>query len=387
MNANKNRAERSVSSGDGSKRQSESGISSVAQIIGKLSVGGAERHFVNLINQLPITNRVAILISKEQSTTTLNDQLDKDVLLLHSTVRKRSALLDIFRLARTLRKLRCQVVHTHMFWPSLYGCIAARLAGIPVIVTTEHGENHWKKSVHRWLERYIISKIADRRFCVSQAILERRRDLDGVPESKLRIIANGTAVPEAPTKLWKHTEVVIGSVGRFVKQKDYSLFVELIAELRRRGHKVRGCIVGDGPEMQAIRETIERKGLYEVIELPGLDTEVGKWFRYFDIYAVTSSEEGLPVSLLEAMAYGLPIVTTDVGAIHTVVRNESDGLVVSERNVELFADAVAVLLSKREIAEGYARSARQRVVKRYSIAAITQHYQSSYEEILSNENS
>ena len=359
----------------------------ISQIIGGLTVGGAEKHFVNLINEFRTSECHAVFLGKERSGPTLYGQLGDHVTRTRIRIRKRSALFGIRALARELVKHRCNVVHTHMFWANLYGTIAARLAGVPVIVTTEHGENRWKKAHHRWLERHIISRIADMRYCVSQEILVRRRDVDGVPASKLQLVANGTIVPDVPTQIWSNTEPVIGSVGRFVSQKDFGLLVDVVVELRRRGYRVRGCIVGDGPEMLDIQRKVAGLSLENVIELPGMVTDTDRWFRHFDVYAITSTEEGLPVSLLEAMSYGLPVVASDVGAISTVIRAGEEGAVVPSGNKDLFADAIANYLDDRDLARQIGARARDRVVRDFSIEVISAKYESDYRAILQRKES
>lgn len=354
----------------------------IAQIIGGLNVGGAERHFVNLINALSDNDRIAIYLGQKRNGPTLHSQVCNQVAQAHNLIRRRWFPFGILALAKKLIKHKCNVVHTHMFWANLCGTVAARLAGIPVIITTEHGENRWKKAHHRWLERNVISRIADMRYCVSREILAQRRDVDGVPANKLQVIANGTVVPVAPTDLWSNAEPVIGSVGRFVLQKDFGLFVDIVATLRRRGYAVRGCIVGDGPEMHGIRRKISDAGLDSMIKLPGFDTDIDGWYRYFDIYAITSKEEGLPVSLLEAMSYGLPVVASDVGAISTAIRSGEEGTVVAVGNTRQFVDAIANYLDNRDLAVKIGRKARERVVNDFSIEAIAARYEACYREIL-----
>ncbi len=354
----------------------------VAQVIGGLNVGGAEKHFVSLINALSASDRSAFFTGQRQAKNTLHSQLSSNVSQNHNLIRKRSFPIGVLALAREFSKRKCDVVHTHMFWASLYGTLAARIAGVPVIVTTEHGENRWKKARHRWIERQFISRFADKRFCVSQEILDRRRDVDGVPAAQLQLIANGTVVPDVSTSDRRSAEPVIGSVGRFVKQKDFGLFIDTIAALRDRGHAVKGCLVGDGPDMAMVRNKVSELGLEDAIELPGMVTETDKWFRYFDMYAITSTEEGLPVSLLEAMSYGLPVVASDVGAISTVIRSEDEGIVVPAGDKDRFVEAIARFLDDRELATRTGKTSRQRIIDDFSIEAIAAQYESTYLTIL-----
>lgn len=354
----------------------------IAQVIGGLNIGGAEKHFVNLVNAFSTHDCNAFFTGKKQDEETLHSQLASHVSQSSIVIRKRSFPRGVLALAREFVKLGCDVVHTHMFWANVFGVLAARIAGVPVIVTTEHGENRWKKAHHRWLERNVISRFSDRRFCVSKSILERRRDVDGVPKAQLQLMPNGTVVPEVSAPDREVVEPVIGSIGRFVKQKDFGLFVDIIAALRQKGYAVKGCLVGDGPDMDMVRHKVSELGLDDAIELPGMVTETDKWFRYFDIYAITSTEEGLPVSLLEAMSYGLPVVASDVGAISKVIRSEDEGIVVPAGEKNRFVDAIATFLDDPELAIRTGKNSRQRIIDDFSIEAIARRYESAYLGIL-----
>jgi glycosyltransferase involved in cell wall biosynthesis len=354
----------------------------VAQIIGSLTVGGAERHFVNLLNALPAETKTAILVGAPQAGPSLASGLGADVTQRQVVIRKRSLWRDLRMLAAVLRELQCDVVHTHMFWANLYGSVAARMAGVPVVITTEHGENRWKHGYHRWLERAVISPRTDLRYCVSRSILEQRRDRDGVPASKLRLIGNGTPVPAPRQRSGANTPGLIGAVGRFVRQKNYPLLLDAVAELRRRGYAPRVCLLGDGPEMAALRDRIARLDLEPLVDMPGMDTNTDRWYRRFDYYVSSSDEEGQPVALLEAMSYGLPIVATDVGAISATLADGRDGLVVPRGDAAALADALARFLDDGELADRCGVAARRRVIEEFSIDAIAQKYLAGYRQAL-----
>lgn len=360
------------------QREIDSASLRVAHVIGHLQVGGAEKQFVNLMNSLAVAERIAVIISPRRDEPGLYDELDPGIKVLYSPVRKRTLFRDIYRLSRLMRELSLDVVHTHMFWPNLYGSVAARLANIPVVVTTEHGENKWKKFRHRLLERWIISRVVLKRFCVSQQILSRRRDVDGVPAELLELTVNGTTVPSEPAPGLKEGETVIGSVGRAVVQKNFPLFVDVIRELGHRGYEVTGCIVGDGPMLPAIRDYIDRSGLSGVVRTPGMSSDVDGWYRNFGIYLISSDQEGQPVSLLEAMAYGLPVVATDVGAISKTLVDGEEGLIAEAGNVTALADCVCRFIDNRSFAEACGSRARERVIADYSISAAARAHEKSY---------
>ena len=355
----------------------------VAEVIGRLTVGGAERHFVSLCNALPDCAVSAFFVSAQCGEPSLRDELDPAIRQVDVPIRKRYLVSGIYRLAAELKAAHCDVVHTHMFWPTLYGCLAARLAGVPVVVTTEHGENRWKKGWHRWTERHVISRIANMRFCVSPSILQNRRDKDGVREEILQVVSNGTPVPVIDENRPIAETPFLGSVGRLVKQKNFCLFVDAVAALRAQGLPVRACIVGDGPERSAIAARIEQHGMHDVFQLPGFDTNTDRWYRQFDIYVNSSREEGQPISVLEAMAYSLPVVACNVGAISDMVKNESEGLIVPPCDVTAMTAAIQRLVSDHALAMDLGRRARQRIINEFSIEAVAAEYRRHYQILCS----
>ena len=340
----------------------------IAQVISDLSIGGAERLFVNLCNALEADKVIVVLIGDTKIQPNLSDELRKDIEVHYVRVRQRSWLWDVWNLSRLFRDAGCDVVHTHMFWSNLYGSLAARLAGVPVVITSEHGRNEWKRKWHKWLEVNIISRYADTRLCVSQDILQRRRDADGVPENLLKLVPNGTVVPTVVGHERQMT--VIGSVGRLVDAKDYPTLVKAISVLARRGTDTRLEIVGEGTERGEIEATIGREGVDSNVTLAGSQTNVSDWLTRWGIFVSSSVREGQPVALLEAMAVGLPSVVTAVGGVPDTLADGVEGIVVPPENPEALADGIQRLLDSAELRSAYGRAARERVIRDFSIDSL-----------------
>ncbi len=353
----------------------------IAHVIGRLSVGGAERHFVNLLNAMEGHDRHAVLISPPGDGPSLADQLSREVSVHHVPVSRRRLPLDVPKLAGLMRSLQLDVVHTHMFWASLYGAVAGRLAGVGATFTTEHGENRWKTGTHRWLERRVISPLADCRYCVSPQILEVRRDRDGVPAAKLRIVANGVPLPDRSARRAPSVPV-IGSVGRFVSQKAFPDLVHAAALLRDAGHEFRLVIVGDGVERPAVEAAVEQFKLADRVELTGFRMDVGDILGGLSVFASSSIQEGQPLALLEAMAWGLPCVVTDVGAVAATLQDGVEGQIVEPGNPSALAAALAGYLQNPERANAAGLAARLRVEREFSSSAVALRHLDDYRSCL-----
>jgi glycosyltransferase involved in cell wall biosynthesis len=314
----------------------------VCHIIGHLRAGGAERQVVNLARHMDCAKTFIMCLDRAEPGG-LSNLLPDHVELMWMGFRSRYAPYHLLRLARRLQRMALDVVHTHMFWANVYGALAANLARVPAIVTSEHGKNPWKKPIHYAIERHIISPLADRRICVSQDILAIRRDTDGVPERKLLHIPNGT-------EMWTATAseppgpYTFGTVGRLVPAKDYPTLLRAMAILRDNGHEVELHIVGEGPERGRLEAEITTLRLTSVVHLAGFQSDIRSWLSRFHTFVLSSLREGQPVALLEAMAIGLPIVATEVGGIPDTVASGTEALLVPPGDPMALAQAMETLL-------------------------------------------
>ncbi len=350
----------------------------IGHLIGSLNIGGAERLVVNLCNELPPGQATVItLITRPGS---LAQELRLDTQVYAGAVRWRTLPLDMIRLVFLLRRLKLDVLQTHMFWANLAGVIAGRLAGVPVIVTAEHGTDAWKRWGSRWIERHIISRLADKRVCVSEEIRQLRHTLDGVSMEKLCVICNGSPIREQK-RLEERSPVVLGTLGRLVQAKDYPTLIQAAKLLRDEGFVFRLEIIGDGPERAKLLAEIDRYQLKGVVELPGFSTDLEGCLDRFDIYVCSSILEGQPVALLEAMSVGLPIVATNVGGIPATISDGHDGLIVPPRDPRAMMVALARMIRDDPLRRRLGAGARQRLINDFSTATSLRRYLALYEEL------
>jgi len=351
----------------------------VCHLIGSLRYGGAERQVVNLLNHLPMTERYVLLLDPN-GRGELRDALDPSVEVGTVPFRLRHGLPAVRHLAATLRQWRIDILHSHMFWPNLLGTVAARLAGVPVVLTSEHGKNLWKSRWHRWVERHVITPGADLRLCASEDILRLRAEVDRIPTAKLAYLPNGTELPRLePRRLG--AAPVIGTVGRMVPAKDFGSLIAAAALLRERGLEFRLCLVGDGPLRPDLKQAVSMRGLDAVVEFAGFQSDVSAWLRRFDLFVLPSVQEGQPLALLEAMAHGLAVVATRVGGIPRTVRDGEEALLVQPSDPAALADALQRLLTDPQRRAELGRAARRRVEAEFSIDAVAARYQAIYREL------
>jgi glycosyltransferase involved in cell wall biosynthesis len=141
-------------------------------------------------------------------------------------------------------------------------------------------------------------------------------------------------------------------------------------------------IIGEGPLRAQLAQTIEELGIQKQVQLLGARSEIPELLNTLDIFVLPSLSEGLPMSILEAMACGLPVVATRVGGIPEVVLDGQTGILVSSQDVPQFASALETLVQQKSIRENLGSQGRQRVVEHFSRQRMVQEYQALYESLM-----
>lgn len=268
-------------------------------------------------------------------------------------------------LYRLFRRLRPDIVHTHNPKPGVYGRVAARAAGVPVVVNTVHGLYATRQdSLARRITVYSAERIAAA--CSDAELVQNPEDLETlaslkVPRERLRLLGNGidlerfrsdTRSEQARQRIRAEIgatddTVVVGAVGRLVWEKGYADLFAAAAELRRLALPVLVVVVG--PSEPAKSDAIGPADLAAAkatgIRLLGHRADVTDVYAAFDIYVLASYREGFPRSAMEAAAMGLPLVATDVRGCREVVDHGQTGLLVPPRDPASLAAAIARLAS------------------------------------------
>jgi glycosyltransferase involved in cell wall biosynthesis len=312
----------------------------------------------------------------------------RHVALAHAT-RSRAPLEDgraLVELVGLFRRLRPDIVHTHNPKPGIYGRVAARIAGVPVVVNTQHGlyaipdDPAPKRAFVYGLERLATT-------CSHAELVQNPEDVIvlrrlGVPEDKLALLGNGidlqrfdpTAVPTADQATARvelgavaPTDVVVGVVGRLVREKGYLEVFDAARRLCCHLPELRLAVIGpeephkSGSLSRDDREAARAAG---VRFLGGRD-DVVRLYRGMDLYVLASHREGFPRSAMEAAAMGLPIVATDVRGCRQVVEPGVTGLLVPPRDPRALADAIAELAVDPERRCRMGAAGRQKAIREF----------------------
>jgi glycosyltransferase involved in cell wall biosynthesis len=358
---------------------------SIVHVLSSFGVGGQERVALDLaIGQKARGHRVSVVSLAPPPDGAMADEFREHGIVV-DRVPKSGDGVDaslVAKLARTFRKLEADVVHTHNPLPLIYGAPAARLARAAAI-HTKHGINPGGRG-HRILRR-AAAQLTYAFVAVSDTTEQQARAQNDAPAGKIHTIANGIRLdryhPDAQARLETRTELglddawVVGTVGRLDDFKNQALLVRAMAPLL--SEKVRLVIVGDGPAREAVEAEVAKLREPKWVVMTGRRMDVPHIIPAFDVFALSSKSEGLPLVVPEAMAAGLPIVTTAVGGLPSVVDEGVTGMLVPVEE-DALRGALKKLVDDHALAKRMGEAARNTALQRYSADRMVEAYLALY---------
>jgi sugar transferase (PEP-CTERM/EpsH1 system associated) len=364
----------------------------VVHLIYRLDIGGLETLLVDAINRMPAHKyRHAVVCLTDY--TEFAQRITRPGVELVALHKPPGLELGTHkRLFKLLRQMRPEVLHTYNLGTIEYHATAL-LAGVPVRVHAEHGRDasdpHGVNRKHNLLRRLLVPAI-DRYVPVSRDLERWLRGVVGIPQAKVQLIDNGVdterfhPATDAAAEPWNAPGVfVIGTVGRLQDVKDQAClidaFVLLRAMLPEQRDRLRLVLVGDGPLRERLSQKIAGAGLQDCAWLPGPRSDVDVVMRSFSLFALSSIAEGTPVTMLEAMASGLPVVSTAVGGIPDLVADGASGALVPAGDPQRLAEALAAYVLDAERTRRHGAAGRARIEQQYSVAAMLSAYVDLYD--------
>jgi glycosyltransferase involved in cell wall biosynthesis len=300
-------------------------------------------------------------------------------------LRERGRLSELRAMSRFFRQGRFDIVHLHNTYPHIYGSLAARWAKVPVVVSTRHGQ----RAGHRWHATWqyaCAAHLVDRVIAVSDDAARLCVAADGLPASKVCRIWNGIDC-EAFAYQGPVAAPVAISVARLSPEKDFATLLQGIALAALHVPALRLRIVGDGPERAALERLAGTLGLGERVEFLGERQDVAALLGEAAFFVSTSLTEGISLTLLEAMAVGLPVIATSVGGNPEVVVEGVTGHLCPPRAPQAFADAVVRLCRAPERWAEYGRAGRERVRSCFDVRRLVAEYEDLYHHLIAEQSS
>lgn len=300
-------------------------------------------------------------------------------------------LSDAKRLALIIERERPDIVHALMYQAIQLSRMAKPLTTVPFKLVSSPRVNYrsrslWTLLVDRWLKTrddlLIAECAASRRF-----LLQRL----GYKPGKVITIRNGVDLAGWPaSKIERQKrrmelrlgagDVLVGAIGRLDRQKGFATLIEAMSRLK--SSPLRVAILGDGPERPRLEALIRRHRLERCVWLLGEKGEIPSWLSAFDLFCLPSLWEGLPNSLLEAMALGLPVVASDVDGVPEAVTSGKNGLLVPPARPAALAAALKTLAGDPALRAALGAAAKAAVSERFTLRRMIEEYERAYEDVL-----
>ena len=324
--------------------------------------GGAEKILTRCAAGLPRDKYAAQAAALQGQSQAIAGDLTLAGVPVHDLgMRGKGDIRVLARLVRLLERERIQILFTFMFHPTLLGRVVGRLCRVPVRISSER-VMAWEGRGRRLLNRWTVP-LATHVVAVSERVAAYAAREFRIPPDRLSTIVNGVDLNHFRPVTRDHDAgpPVIGCTARLHRKNDHTTLLRAFARLSVRWPEARLLLVGRGPEELRLRTLADALGVSSRIHFLGEQPDVAPYLAQLDLYVQASVAEGMPNSVLEAMAAGLPVVATAVGGTPEVVLDGQTGLLVPPGDPSALGDALLALLGDRPLAGRFGRAGRARV--------------------------
>lgn len=358
-------------------------------LLTSMPVGGAETLLVNLVRRLD-KRKFAPEIACLKSPGELGEMMSQELPVHSHLIRHKLDVAVLFRLQKLIAERKIDAVVTvgcgdKMFW----GRLAAWRAGVPVVLSALHSTG-WPDGVGR-LNR-MLTPITDGFIGVAQAHGEFLVDFEKFPANKVHVIPNGVDCdrfqPSPKDRASARVELgiaenapLVGIVAALRPEKNLELFLRAAAVVQRQIPVARFLIVGDGPERARCELWARELGITEFVHSLGSRSDIPRWLAAMDVFALTSHNEANPVSILEAMSCGIPVVAPKVGSISESVIDGKTGFLVEPGDEQQQASKWLTLLRAPVQAKEMGLEGRRMVMESWSLDRMVRGYETLIERV------
>jgi glycosyltransferase involved in cell wall biosynthesis len=382
----------------------------VLRVIARLNMGGPALHVTYLARGLASRGYETTLVAGdvaqgEESMAFVADRAGVEILRLPGLSRELSPVRDAlaaWHVARIIRRVRPDIVHTHTAKAGAVGRVAALLAGPgrrPVVVHTFHGHvlrGYFGRAgtlLFRAIE-IALARTTDRLIAVSPEVRDELVEMKVAPREKFSVVRLGIELEPRVRFDGDSAEVrrrhgiaadkfVVGWFGRMTAVKRTEDLLTMLAGVRERGVDALLLFVGDGDDREALEQRAHDLGLARSCLFVGYQEDVAPWYAICDVVVLTSASEGTPVTIIEALAAGRPVVATRVGGVPDVVEEGETGFLVRPRDTHALAERLEILAGDPERRVAMGATGRERTLARYAVERLVDDMDQLYRELLS----
>lgn len=361
-------------------------------VLPTLGTGGSERVVFNLCLHLEPLFFPIVAAFKDGP---LRTEMSKKG--IHVYVLNRSDGIDwtlIVKLVKIIKKNKIQIVNSHHFVSLFYLFWASRMTGKP-LMHTEHSKWEMEDLTPFWnrVFKFFLNRI-EMVSAVSSLAYEHLYNVYNVDKERLALVQNGIDLNQFKKNNektisrkslgLKENDIVIGIVGNLRIEKNQQLLIRALALLSKTSKKYKIVLVGNGPCRNDLEELSAELGVTDQSIFAGTRNDVPNIYGIFDMYCLTSHYEGLPLTILEAMASSVPVIGTDVLGIRELISNHKNGILVPDNNPKALAEAVVLLAGDNGRNEEIAENAYKLVSEQYNLKMFVKSYEKIFYHLTLN---
>ena len=340
--------------------------------------GGAEEHMLMLLRYLSRSHfKLHVALGPEVAASAKND-IPPDVELFIVKFTNFTDVAGAFHFRKILRQHQIKILHSHMFWTSMFASPVARLSGVPVIIETPHVREQWRKG---WKASYridrAVGRCVDRYIAVSHANARYLVEEKKILQQKVTVIQNGCDLSRFNREHraqqgmkasvgFADDDPVLLLIGRLEPQKGHTVMLQAMPAILRQFPNARLLCLGDGALRTELEQQIASLGISQSVRMLGYQTNVPDWLALADVVVLPSFFEGLPLVAIEALAAGKPVVATSVDGTPEVVMDGRTGLLVPPGDSASLAETICRMFSDGSLRETLASAGHDFVLRQFT---------------------
>lgn len=340
-----------------------------------LDIGGAEQLLFLTLKNLDREKYLPSVVCFYRGVLACEiEQLGIEVIDLKA--KSKFDFLAICRLFRLLKKEEIDIMHTHLFHANIIGRIVGRLCKVPIIVSTHHYAFSYNGKIGILLEK-ITQRLSDKIITVSEAAKIFYLKEIGIVQDRLTLIYNGIdtdidkeavfGTSDLRNELLLNNNFIVGCVGRFAEMKGQEYLIRATAGVIKEGYKIKLLLVGYGALKTHLKKLADTLGITREVIFLEARRDIPQIINTFDIYVSSSLQEGLSITLLEALAMGKPTIATAVGGNTEVILHGQSGILIPPRDNKALVEAIVNLIEDKKKAGQLGINGRQRVLDTFNI--------------------
>ncbi len=379
----------------------------VMRVISDLPVGGVENRLLALLPKLASKYDIQVCCIRARGALACEfEQAGIPVVLKY--FKSRLHPVSLYQLASYMKKQKIDIVHTHMYRPNISGALAAKLAGVPVIISQVHNVDHWDNRRQIFTDS-LFCGFRDKVIAVSCAVKNDYIKNTGIRADKCAVIYNGIDMDKFQTlsaigreqnevdaensyrlklrKKWgiSPTDKVVGIIARLVPQKDHLTFINAAKLVYDSIKNVKFLIVGEEENQSGVIKLIKKRanqlGIEKTLVFTGMQREITSVLSIMDVSALSSTKEGFSNVVVESMAAGVPMAATDAGGNAEAVTDGVTGFIVPKKAPKAMAGAIVKILQNDNMAASMSKASRKRA-QMFSLSAMCKKTDTLYQTLL-----